>query len=221
VLGNLQVLFVALAAWVLLRERPGRRFLVALPVVMTRRGAGLRAGRRGRGRQPPSRPGSSSGSATSLAYTAFLLILRQDLGRPPRIVAGPLAEVHPPSPRSARCCSASRSAVCSWTVTVAVAQVGCCCCRSPARPLGVAAHHLVPAPGCPRRCPHSCWLLQPRWPPWASPPPCWPSGRARPSWRAPSWSAAALLAASWGHPGIAQGVIARGAPGRSASKPVR
>src|SRR5262249_34517274 len=34
VLGNLQVLFVALAAWVLLRERPGRRFLVALPVVM-------------------------------------------------------------------------------------------------------------------------------------------------------------------------------------------
>src|SRR5215468_6886819 len=35
VLGNLQVLFVALAAWVLLRERPGRRFLVALPVVMT------------------------------------------------------------------------------------------------------------------------------------------------------------------------------------------
>src|ERR1035438_5494569 len=34
VLGNLQVLFVALAAWVLFRERPARRFLIMLPVVM-------------------------------------------------------------------------------------------------------------------------------------------------------------------------------------------
>src|SRR5580704_5514085 len=34
VLGNLQVLFVAFTAWILFRERPGRMFLIALPVVM-------------------------------------------------------------------------------------------------------------------------------------------------------------------------------------------
>src|SRR5581483_11896673 len=34
VLGNLQVLFVAFAAWALFRERPERRFLVFLPVVI-------------------------------------------------------------------------------------------------------------------------------------------------------------------------------------------
>src|SRR5215471_13532155 len=34
VLGNLQVIFVTAVAWLLLRERPGRGFLVALPVVM-------------------------------------------------------------------------------------------------------------------------------------------------------------------------------------------
>src|SRR5215468_2020675 len=33
VLGNLQVLFVAVLAWMLLKERPGRRFLSMLPVV--------------------------------------------------------------------------------------------------------------------------------------------------------------------------------------------
>src|SRR5271170_4428978 len=34
VLGNLQILFVALAAWMLFGERPQRRFLIFLPVVM-------------------------------------------------------------------------------------------------------------------------------------------------------------------------------------------
>jgi drug/metabolite transporter (DMT)-like permease len=91
VLGNLQVLFVALAAWVLLRERPGRRFLVALPVVMT--GVVLVSGLAGTG-AGDSHPlaGIVFGLGTSLAYTAFLLILRQTSAGTPH-VAGPLAEV--------------------------------------------------------------------------------------------------------------------------------
>jgi drug/metabolite transporter (DMT)-like permease len=91
VLGNLQVLFVALAAWVLLRERPGRRFLLALPVVMT--GVVLVSGLAGAG-AGDSHPlaGIVFGLGTSLAYTAFLLILRQTSAGTPHI-AGPLVEV--------------------------------------------------------------------------------------------------------------------------------
>src|SRR5262252_8656619 len=91
VLGNLQVLFVALAAWVLLRERPGRRFLLALPVVMT--GVVLVSGLAGAG-AGDSHPlaGVAFGLGTSVAYTAFLLILRQTSAGTPHI-AGPLAEV--------------------------------------------------------------------------------------------------------------------------------
>ena len=90
-LGNLQVLFVALAAWVLLRERPGRRFLVALPVVMA--GVALVSGLAGAG-AGDSHPlaGIVFGIGTSLSYAAFLLILRQTSAGTPHI-AGPLAEV--------------------------------------------------------------------------------------------------------------------------------
>jgi drug/metabolite transporter (DMT)-like permease len=90
-LGNLQVLFVALAAWVLLGERPGRRFLVALPVVMA--GVVLLSGLAGAG-AGDSHPvaGIVFGIGTSLAYAAFLLILRQTSAGTPHI-AGPLAEV--------------------------------------------------------------------------------------------------------------------------------
>ena len=91
VLGNLQVLFVALAAWALLRERPERRFLVALPVVMA--GVVLVSGLAGAG-AGDSHPlaGIVFGLGTSLAYTAFLLILRQTSAGTPH-AAGPLAEV--------------------------------------------------------------------------------------------------------------------------------
>jgi drug/metabolite transporter (DMT)-like permease len=91
VLGNLQVLFVALAAWALLRERPERRFLVALPVVMV--GVVLVSGLAGAG-AGGSHPvaGIVFGLGTSLAYTAFLLILRQTSAGTPH-AAGPLAEV--------------------------------------------------------------------------------------------------------------------------------
>jgi drug/metabolite transporter (DMT)-like permease len=90
VLGNLQVLFVASAAWLLFGERPGRRFLITLPVVMA--GVLLVSGLVGTaavGSHPVA--GMTYGIATSIAYAAFLLILRQTSAGP-RHVAGPLAE---------------------------------------------------------------------------------------------------------------------------------
>ena len=90
VLGNLQVLFVALTAWVLLRERPERRFLIALPVVMAGVAmvSGLAGGATG-GIHPLA--GIGYGLGTSLAYTAFLLIMRRTSAGAPH-AAGPLAE---------------------------------------------------------------------------------------------------------------------------------
>ncbi len=90
VLGNLQVLFVALAAWVLFRERPGRAFLLALPVVMA--GVALVSGLAdgpGSGSHPVA--GIAYGFGTSVAYAVFLLVLRQTAAGTPH-VAGPLAE---------------------------------------------------------------------------------------------------------------------------------
>src|ERR1022692_4110066 len=90
VLGNLQVLFVAFAAWMLFRERPGRMFMIALPVVMT--GVVLVSGLIGstqRGIHPVV--GIVYGIGTSVAYAAFLLILRRTSTGTPH-VAGPLAE---------------------------------------------------------------------------------------------------------------------------------
>jgi drug/metabolite transporter (DMT)-like permease len=75
VLGNLQVLFVALIAWVMLRERPARRLLAALPVVLL--GVVLASGligRTGTGAHPVA--GIWYGLGTSAAYAVFLLILR-------------------------------------------------------------------------------------------------------------------------------------------------
>jgi drug/metabolite transporter (DMT)-like permease len=90
VLGNLQVLFVALAAWLLLRERPHRGFLIALPVVLA--GvvlvSGLADGAAGGG-HPLA--GIGYGMGTSVAYAGFLLILRRTSGGTAH-VAGPLAE---------------------------------------------------------------------------------------------------------------------------------
>ena len=91
VLGNLQVLFVALAAWVLFSEPPGRRFLIALPVVLA--GVVLVSGLiddTTGGTHPLA--GIAYGLGTSVAYAAFLLILRRTSAETPH-VAGPLAEV--------------------------------------------------------------------------------------------------------------------------------
>lgn len=88
VLGNLQVLFVAALAWAVLGERPDRRYLVMLPVVLVGVGmvSGL-AGGSGTGLHPAA--GLAYGVATSAAYACFLLILRQTAGQTPH-VAGQL-----------------------------------------------------------------------------------------------------------------------------------
>ncbi|HSP65749.1 MAG TPA: DMT family transporter [Candidatus Deferrimicrobium sp.] len=89
VLGNLQVVFVAAAAWVLFSERPTPRFALALPVVFA--GVVLVSGLAGRpsfGGHPVE--GIVFGVGTSLAYAAFLLILRGATDTPH--VAGPLLD---------------------------------------------------------------------------------------------------------------------------------
>lgn len=90
VLGNLQVLFVMAAAWVLLRERPARSFLIGLPVVMA--GVALVSGLAGAG-AGDTHPlaGIVFGIGTSAAYAAFLLIMRQSTAGT-RHIAGPLSE---------------------------------------------------------------------------------------------------------------------------------
>jgi drug/metabolite transporter (DMT)-like permease len=88
-LGNLQVVFVAVAAWLLFRERPGRGFFLALPVVLA--GIVLVSGLADHARGVHSVAGIEYGLGTSIAYAAFLLILRQTSAATPH-VAAPLAE---------------------------------------------------------------------------------------------------------------------------------
>ena len=90
VLGNTQVVIVAVLAWWILGERPPRRTLLALPVVLV--GVVLISGVVGTGAYGTN-PGLGVilGLAVGLAYAAFLLVLRRgnaDLRRP----AGPLFE---------------------------------------------------------------------------------------------------------------------------------
>jgi len=90
VVGNLQVLFVALAAWALFKERLDRNFLIALPVVMA--GVVLVSGlvdTTTTGIDPLA--GIGYGVSTSLAYAGFLLIMRRSAARTPH-VAAPLTE---------------------------------------------------------------------------------------------------------------------------------
>ena len=88
VLGNLQVVIVGFAAWALLGEKPHATLFVSVPVVLF--GVVLISGVTGGdiyGEDPTM--GVVFGVLTSLAYAAFILILRQgsaDLRR----VAGPL-----------------------------------------------------------------------------------------------------------------------------------
>jgi drug/metabolite transporter (DMT)-like permease len=91
VLANLQVVAVPLLAWAVLGERPGRRVLAALPVVLT--GIVLISGvlEQGAYGRDPAR-GVLFGILTGLTYAGFILVLRQSSGsaRPP---AGPLLDV--------------------------------------------------------------------------------------------------------------------------------
>src|SRR5436309_4381255 len=88
VLGNTQVVLVGLLAWALLGERPHRSSLAAIPIVGI--GVVLISGALERGAYG-SNPGLGAlyGVLTAIAYSGFLLVLREgsrDLRRP----AGPL-----------------------------------------------------------------------------------------------------------------------------------
>ena len=89
VLGNLQVLVVGLVAWLVLKERPPRPVLLALPIVLV--GIVLISGVIGTGAYGPNPPlGVALGMFTALAYAGYLLVIRRgsrDLRRP----AGPVA----------------------------------------------------------------------------------------------------------------------------------
>ena len=90
VLGNLQVVFVGLLAWLILGERPSNRSLAAIPVALF--GVLLISGvfeSGAYGKNPGL--GVAYGILTALAYSGFLLVLRQsnaDIRRP----AGPLLD---------------------------------------------------------------------------------------------------------------------------------
>ena len=88
VLGNLQVVFVGVIAWWLLRERPSARLVAAVPVVLV--GVVLISGAVGSGAYGEDPVlGVVYGLGTSVAYAGFLLLLRQG-ARDLRRVAGPL-----------------------------------------------------------------------------------------------------------------------------------
>jgi drug/metabolite transporter (DMT)-like permease len=88
VLGNLQVAFVPLAAWLALGERPPGRALATLPLVLS--GVVLVSGALEHGAYgaDPTQ-GVIYGTATGMAYTGFILLLRAGSGEQRR-VAGPL-----------------------------------------------------------------------------------------------------------------------------------
>ena len=88
VLGNLQVVLVAFVAWAVLGERPGARVVSAVPVVFF--GAVLISGvfEAGAYGDDPVR-GTFYGLLTTLAYSGFILVLRQT-NTDPRRPAGPL-----------------------------------------------------------------------------------------------------------------------------------
>jgi drug/metabolite transporter (DMT)-like permease len=76
VLGNMQVVIVAIAAWLLFRERPSTRTLIALPILMS--GVALIAGvisHQAYGDDPPL--GVLLGIATAFAYAGYLIVIRQ------------------------------------------------------------------------------------------------------------------------------------------------
>jgi drug/metabolite transporter (DMT)-like permease len=126
VLANLQVVVVGFAAWAVLGERPAARVVAAVPVVL----AGvvlisgvLEAGAYG---AHPAR-GVVFGVLTSLAYAAFLLLLRQANAGPSR-PAGPLFDA---TLVAAVCCGiagaalgtldlAPRAAATGWLVVLAL-----------------------------------------------------------------------------------------------------
>jgi drug/metabolite transporter (DMT)-like permease len=87
VLGNLQVVVVGVAAWLLFGERPTGRTIVALPIILL--GVVFIAGVLG-GQNYGTDPqlGVLLGAATALSYGGYLLVIRRISGRR---FAGPVA----------------------------------------------------------------------------------------------------------------------------------
>jgi drug/metabolite transporter (DMT)-like permease len=75
VIGSIYVPIVAVLGWLILRERPGRRYLATLPVVIA--GIVLASGVIGRSATGPH-PGAGMayGAAANIAYAIYLLLLR-------------------------------------------------------------------------------------------------------------------------------------------------
>jgi drug/metabolite transporter (DMT)-like permease len=109
VLGNTQVVLVGLLAWLLLRERPSRSSLIAIPVVLA--GVVLISGaleQGAYGKNPPL--GAVLGLLTGVAYAGFLLTLRHGLRGTPR-PAGPLFD------------AALASAICTLPIGFAIGNL--------------------------------------------------------------------------------------------------
>jgi drug/metabolite transporter (DMT)-like permease len=89
VLGNLQVLVVGIAAWLIFGERPSRSVLLALPVVLV--GVVLISGLVGGGAYGTNPPlGALFGGLTAVCYAGYLLVIRRS-GRDLRRPVGPVA----------------------------------------------------------------------------------------------------------------------------------
>ncbi len=76
VLGNTQVIFVGLAAWLLFRESPRRPVLLGVPLAFVGMALVSGLGRPGAYGADPVR-GTVYGLLTGITYTAFLLLFRQ------------------------------------------------------------------------------------------------------------------------------------------------
>ena len=89
-IANSQVVFVAIAAWLILGERPSRRIIIAIPVVLV--GVAMVSGL-GRGDAFGSNPllGTLLAMVSAMFYAAFILVFRasNNIQAPP---AGPLME---------------------------------------------------------------------------------------------------------------------------------
>jgi drug/metabolite transporter (DMT)-like permease len=88
VMGNLQVVIVAVAAWLLFGERPRREVLVAIPVMLA--GVVLISGVVGSGAYGSNPPlGVAIGLVTAASYAGYLLVIRR--ASPDHRPAGPVA----------------------------------------------------------------------------------------------------------------------------------
>lgn len=88
VMGNLQVVVVAIAAWLIWGERPRREVLVAIPLMLL--GVVLISGIVGAGHYGADpQAGVAIGLVTATAYAGYLLVIRR--ASPDRRAAGPVA----------------------------------------------------------------------------------------------------------------------------------